>query len=319
MAPHAAPTRSARLYRHARKKPTWRPSMLSWSIYVIGILALVVGFYPQVSAWFSSYNQSLIVENYNAQLAHARPSAEEQLRQAREYNDALSAGVVLESNARVASGVGTSSNADLKYNNILRVNSQGLMARLKVPSVDIDIPVYHGTSDAVLLKGSGHLEGSHLPVGGPSTRSVLTAHRGLASSTMFTNLDKVKESDTFSIEVFGEVLVYRVRDIKVIAPEDTDTLKVEANKDLVTLITCTPLGVNSHRILVTGERVESVPGEVLKDATAAPTIPGFPWWAVWIGLGLLVLTGYLARQGRVDSRQRMRLGKRADESSVLID
>ncbi len=87
----------------------------------------------------------------------------------------------------------------------------------------------------------------------------------------------------------------------------------------MTLITCTPLGVNSHRILVTGERVESVPGEVLKDATAAPTIPGFPWWAVWIGLGLLVLTGYLARQGRVDSRQRMRLGKRADESSVLID
>jgi sortase A len=267
---------------------------------------LLVGFYPQVSAWFSSYNQSLIVESYNASLVNARPSAEEQLRHAREYNDALSAGVVLESNARVASGVGTSSNSQFVYSDILKVNSDGLMARLKVSSADIDIPVYHGTSDEVLLKGSGHLEGSHLPIGGLSTRSVLTAHRGLASSTMFTNLDLVKEGDTFTIEVFGEILVYRVRDIKVIAPEETDTLKVEPGKDLVTLITCTPLGINSHRILVTGERVESVSSTAFAEAKAEPVIPGFPWWAVWIGLGVVVLTAYLVRQGGMDSRRRER-------------
>lgn len=295
--------RSRSHYGMATQQRKWRPSALTWLIYCIGSAGLIVGLYPQVSAWLSSYNQSQIVENYDAELAHARPSVEEQIRQAREYNDALSAGVVLESNANVASGVGTLSNADLNYNDILKANSQGLMARLKVPVVDIDIPVYHGTSDEVLLKGSGHLEGSHLPVGGSSTRSVLTAHRGLASSTMFTNLDKVDVGDTFSIEVFGEILVYQVFDVKVIAPEEKDTLRVEPGKDLVTLITCTPLGINSHRILVTGERVSNVPEEVLQEAATAPTIPGFPWWAIWIFAGFTVLTCYLLWQGKVDAKR----------------
>ncbi|WP_459583204.1 class C sortase, partial [Aerococcus mictus] len=112
-------------------------------------------------------------------------------------------------------------------------------------TIDVDLPVYHGTSDEVLNRAAGHLEGTSLPVGGPSTRAVITAHRGLANARMFTDLNKVNVGDTFTIEVFGDVLTYRVRDTKVVAPEDTDTLRVEEGKDLVTLVTCTPLGINS--------------------------------------------------------------------------
>lgn len=278
---------------------------MTWSITIIGLVSLGLGFYPSVSTWFNAYNQSRIVESYANELESVSPDAQEQLRLARKYNNALSAGVELKAHASVASGTGTTSDDSLNYESILKVNELGLMARLKVPSVDIDIPVYHGTSGSTLMIGSGHLEGSHLPIGGDSTRSVLTAHRGLATSTMFTNLDKVALEDTFSIEVFGEILVYKVRDITVIQPEETDTLKVEPGKDLVTLITCTPLGINSHRILVTGERIAHPQETLVNDVTAEPTIPGFPWWIVWITAGITALSTYIILQGRLDGRGSM--------------
>ncbi|GAB3815921.1 hypothetical protein GCM10028820_14310 [Tessaracoccus terricola] len=152
--------------------------------------------------------------------------------------------------------------------------------------------VYHGTSDETLMMGVGHLEGTALPVGGVGMHSVLTAHRGLASATMFDRLNELGIGDEFSIEVFGEVLSYQVRATQVVQPEDTETLFPEVGSDLVTLVTCTPLGVNSHRILVTAERVTPTPQVVLDSAGAVPVVP-FPWWAVILAGGIVLVAGYL--------------------------
>ena len=171
------------------------------------------------------------------------------------------------------------------------------MARLKVPAADIDLPIYHGTDDETLLRGLGHLEGTSLPVGGQGQRTVVTGHRGLAEARMFTDLDKVQVGDTFTFEVFGEVLTYRVFDKKVVNPEETEALRSEPGRDLATLVTCTPLGINTHRILVTGERVYPTPQRDIDAAGAAPDIPGFPWWALGLLGGVSLIGLYIWRSG----------------------
>ncbi len=153
-------------------------------------------------------------------------------------------------------------------------------------------------TDDVLERGTGHLEGTALPVGGASTHAVLTGHRGLATAELFTHLDRVAVGDTFTIEVFGEVLSYRVSVTRVVAPEDTETLYPQTGRDLVTLVTCTPLGINSHRILVTGERILPTPVDDVAAAGARPDIPGFPWWAVILGAVVLALAAYVWAAGR---------------------
>lgn len=261
---------------------------------------LVVLTYPSAAAWFAQYDQSRVIATSVEQIDSGTlsPSITQQLREAHEYNDALSSGAVLEANHRLPTGAGMSSDtkASLDYNTIL-VNPSGTMARLRIPAIDVDLPIYHGTSDATLLKGVGHLEGTSLPVGGKGTHAVLTGHRGLATATMFTNLDRVRKGDTFTIEVMDQVLTYRVHDIRVVDPSDTASLKAEPDKDLVTLVTCTPLGINSQRILVTGQRVTPTPKED-RDAAKRPSgLPGFPWWAVILSAGAVSSVVFVWRSG----------------------
>lgn len=262
---------------------------------------LAVLMYPQTAAWFSQYDQSQLIDVSNQQINSGKlsPSVVEQLKEAHEYNNALSAGAVLEANHRIPTGSGTSQdpNESLDYNKIL-VSPSGVMARLRIPSIDVDLPIYHGTSDATLLKGVGHLEGTSLPVGGLGTHAVLTGHRGLATATMFTNLNKVKKGNTFTVEVMDQVLTYKVFDIRVVDPEDTTSLKSDPKKDLVTLVTCTPLGINSQRILVTGQRVHPTPAADVEAAHRRPDIPGFPWWAIWLSATLVAAVGYVWWSGR---------------------
>jgi sortase A len=172
------------------------------------------------------------------------------------------------------------------------------MARIRIPAINVDLPVYHGTSEAVLEHGIGHLEGTALPVGGPSTHSVVTGHRGLATSELFSNLDKVNVADTFTIEVFGETLSYRVIETIIVEPDDTQNLLIQPGKDLLTLVTCTPLGINSHRILVTGERVIPTPQEDLDAAGETPDVPGFPWWMIIAGTVIAGAGTYVWLSGR---------------------
>ncbi len=283
----------------------WRPGALTWAITLCALLGLGAGIYPMTAAWISSYNQSQVLQN-SSRPQHLALTPTQQLAQAHAYNEALIAGVKLEADGTVPVSTGTVQGHSLRYADMLRADNDGLMARIKIPAIDVDLPIFHGTSPETLLRGAGHLEGSHLPVGGSGTRSVITAHRGLASATMFTNLDRVKKGDSFTVETLGEALVYRVTDISVIDPEDTGTLTAVPGKDLVTLITCTPLGINSQRILVTGERITPTPPEAVRSVGMMSDLPGFPWWIVLATLGLSLAAVYVWRRGYVDSSVHVR-------------
>jgi sortase A len=284
----------------------WHPTALTVLITVLALGGMFSGLYPMAASWVSSYNQSQVIKSYESKLENVTPDVPQQLAQAREYNNALSSGVVIGKNANIPVGNGETSNTDLNYDHILSSGADGMIGRIKISAADVDLPIYHGTSDAVLERGAGHLEGSHLPAGGESTRSVITAHRGLANATMFSNLDKVQVGDTFTVEVFGEVLSYQVRDTKVIAPEDTETLRAVPGDDLVSLITCTPLGINTHRIVVTGERITPTPVAEVQAAGEVPAIPGFPWWIVFAILGTGLALAYFVRRGFTDAAMRRR-------------
>lgn len=236
---------------------------------------------------------SEVAAEYAKLITHAVPAPHEQLRRAREYNSQLSSGAIYEANTNIPTSHGETSDASQDYWDQLKVNDDGLMARLRIKKIDLDLPVYHGTEDATLLKGLGHLRGTSLPVGGKGTRSVITGHRGLASAEMFTRLDEVGKGDTFTIEVFDEILTYKVVDKIVVNPDETKKIAAVPGKDLMTLITCTPLGINTQRILVTGERVVPTPAADKALRGKKPDVPRFPWWIVACFGSLCIVGGYI--------------------------
>jgi len=283
------------MLRRARK---WRLGLVPLLIAVISVVGAGLLLFPTVVSWFSQYEQSQRIDSLTEDVSDLGAyTLRERLRDARAYNAALNGGGAnIAANERLPLADEPDQNGD--YASILRADAEGLMARLKIPAIDVDLPISHGTSDDVLDHGVGHLEGTAVPVGGASTHSVLTAHRGLATSELFTHLDRVQLEDTFTVEVFGEVLTYRVIDTRVVEPTETQTLLPVVGEDLITLVTCTPLGVNSHRILVTGERVIPTPQADLDGAGQTPEIPFFPWWA-FIAAGVLVVaTVYVWLSGR---------------------
>lgn len=313
--PAPSPSRKD-LYHPRTSHRSWRPSWLTWTIVILALGTLVAGFYPSAAGWISSYNQAQVIDGYLNEVEEVEPDAATQIALAHEYNEALTYGVIVEAGTNIPVGHAEPGEQKLDYSQMLKSNADGIMGRIRIPSIDVDLPIYHGTSDEVLLKGAGHLQGSHLPVGGAGTRTVITAHRGLANAVMFTNLDKVEVGDTFTLEVLGEVLVYRVSEIRVIQPEDTDTLRPEQGRDLATLITCTPLGLNTHRIVVTGERVIPTPQEDRDNAGMASDLPHFPWWLVGMGGGVAASGAYLYFQGKRDAA---RTAWQRTEATKLVD
>lgn len=303
----APPEHGERHGEHREEGPRrrWRFGWLNISIAVLLLAGLTLLLYPTAAAWVSQRNQSNVVfDQTRANSERAQAEIDEMFERAHEYNDALVSGALLEGGANVAEGTGGAIPGVVNtqdYWQLLNADPTGTLARLRVPSIDLDLPVYHGTSDATLLKGVGHLQGTSLPVGGAGTRSVLTGHRGLANATMFTNLNHVKKGDLFSVEVLGEVFTYRVFSINVVAPEDTEEIRAVPGRDLMTLITCTPLGVNTHRILITGERVDPTPKSELDGVGLHPEVPGFPWWLVGYVAGLAAIGVWVWRSGYAPS------------------
>lgn len=270
-----------------RSTARWRLPGVPLVIALICLLGVLVLLYPSAASWISDYEQATRIDDYTAKTHEVSPADRaEQLRDARLYNAQLFGTASVEANERLPQAV--VSPVDTDYSALLATDSNGLMGRVKIPSIELDLPIYHGTSDAVLSKGVGHLEGTALPVGGAGTHSVLTGHRGLATSELFTRLNEVTVGDTFTIEVLGEVLAYKVIDTQVVEPDKTQTLYPVEGRDLVTLVTCTPLGINSHRILVTAERVLPTPPEDIAASGEHSAGPGFAWWALGI-IGVVVL------------------------------
>lgn len=287
---HAASASGARK-RGARR---WKHSWLNTAMTCLLVTGLTLLTYPTAAAWVTQKNQSNIVyEQSRDNEKLAQETLDRMISSAEAYNDALISGAVYQAGSNKADGtgdVGTLGVTADDYWNILDAQPRGLLARLKIPRIDADLPVYHGTSDSTLLKGIGHLQGTSLPVGGAGTRSVLTGHRGLANATMFTSLDQVGVGDLITVEVLDRVFTYRVFETKVVNPDETEAIRAVPGKDLLTLVTCTPIGINTHRILVTGERVDPTPQSELDAAGARPEVPGFPWWIV-IYLSGLAVTG----------------------------
>lgn len=236
------------------------------------ILVFEIGFciclYPLVGSLIQRVGQQSLLSTYEKEEEKIdTETMESELEKAREYNSMLyqTQGVYVGDEA-------ASILSDESYESLLNLTDSGIMGRIEIPKINVDLPIYHGTEDDVLSKGIGHFKPSSLPVGGKSTRSVLTGHRGLPSSKLFTRLDEMGEGDYFFIEVCNETLAYRVNEIIEIKPEELSELQIEPDEDLVTLVTCTPYGINTHRLLVTGERVP------YKESIKEEIQPSFPSW-----------------------------------------
>lgn len=240
-----------------------------------GILVL----YPSAASWFAQYNQSKVVAQGVPDPDRVKAADQAvQLAAAERYNGLLQSGASYKAGGNLPTSQAGSSLHDA-YAGVLDAG-RGLMGRLQIPSIDVDLPVYHGTSDDTLLKGAGHLEGTSLPVGGAGTHAVITAHRGLAKATMFTNLDRMGRGDRFTFSTFGRVMTYEVVQVQVVDPDQTRGLGPVEGEDLMTLVACTPLGINSQRIFVTGRRVVPTPDDDRKAASQVSDLPHFPWWAL---------------------------------------
>lgn len=289
--------------RVQRRDRRWRLRGFPLVIALVCFVGVGILVYPTAAAWTQQYFQSQIIRDISDDLEHVGAAdLREDLAEARAYNAGLVGGAELAANERKPLADGSSA-APSRYEDLLNADGSGLMGRLQIPSIDADLAISHGTSDEVLEEGVGHLEGTALPVGGAGTHAVLTAHRGLATAELFTRLDEVVIGDTFTISVFGEVLTYQVRDTQVVAPEDTELLNAVVGEDLVTLVTCTPLGINSHRILVTGERILPTPAERVEAASRGPEVPRFPWWTLVLGGAFVILCGYVWWAGRPPRRR----------------
>lgn len=270
-------------------------------------MALIV--YPFVSNYLYEHRQEEVIYSYqedveatdSEELSVARSDAEQ-------YNDLLNKGSVkitdpFDPDAIPAEGT-------MSYNDLLNLSGNGIMCFLEIPCIDVDLPVYHGTSEKVLNEGVGHLENTSLPVGGESTHAVLSAHTGLVDKRLFTDLTLLELGDLFYVKVLDETLAYEVDQILVVEPTDLEALSIVPGEDLVTLVTCTPYGINSHRLLVRGHRVPYVPEQA--EETTEERRSGSEWMrqyvnAVAVGMGLVLTVFVMAtavkrvRSGRTTS------------------
>lgn len=216
-------------------------------VFIAGFLILLA---PLIMNFVQGQHQKDAVSAYQSAVGN---KSEEEIKQilanAEEYNNML-----FQSNGAVVDNLDTSILSDESYNSLLN-QSNGIMGSIEIPKIDVDLPIYHGTSDEVLQVGIGHIQGTSLPIGGENSHCVLSGHRGLPGSKLFTRLDEMKEGDLFFIQVLGETLAYKVYNIQVIEPDDVSVMEIQAGRDDCSLITCTPYGLNTHRLVVTGERV----------------------------------------------------------------
>ena len=221
-----------------------------WIILTLGFLVgICVLLYPAFSNFWNSKTQSRAIVNYESVLEHLEPEDYSAIFQAAyDYNDALREVEFPLRDYEQVPG----------YYEALKIEGTSVIGYVKIEKIGVELPVYHGTSEQVLNRGVGHLEGTSLPVGGESTHCVMSAHRGLPSAKLFTDLDRLEMGDTFQITVLDQVLTYLVDQVKVITPREIDDLQIVEGKDYCTLFTCTPYGINTHRLLVRGIRIETI-------------------------------------------------------------
>ena len=268
----------------ASKPKKKKKGLLSTIILVIILLVgLGVLLYPTISDYWNSIHQSRAIASYDEAVSNmTETDYSEFFAAAKAYNDQL---------ASLSDPFGLSEEIHDAYEQALDISGTGIMGYVTIEKIGVELPIYHGTEDTVLNIAAGHLEGSSLPIGGEGTHAVISAHRGLPSAKLFTNLDQLDVGDTFTITVLNEVLTYEIDQILIVEPTQIDALRCEPDKDYCTLQTCTPYGINTHRLLVRGHRVETVAtgAAVHAEASKIPTYIVAPAVAIPILFVLLVL------------------------------
>lgn len=253
------------------------------TIFIILIFLVGLGFisYPTVSNLWNQAHQSRAIATYSKQVEKLDDSENKKmLKAARKYNKSL---------LKKSDHWKLSKKDKKKYESLLDVSGTGIMGYIEVPKIDCSLPIYHGTDEGALQIAIGHLEGSSLPVGGKSTHCVLSGHRGLPSARLFTDLDQMEEGDIFILNILGRKLAYEVDQINVVLPEEMSDLEIEEGKDLCTLVTCTPYGINTHRLLVRGHRTEYVEKKVAEEKKEVQTKKTDIRLMIAGGAGVLIL------------------------------
>ena len=262
-------------------------------VAVLFLAGLSVLLYPFVANQWNTYRQSRLMSSYEEGVAEKEAAGEidyeAEWAAAKAYNDNLMPMILPDSFA-----VAEASDRDEAYMACLNINDDEVMGIVEIPKIDVELPIYHTTDEEVLEIGAGHLEGSSLPVGGESTHAVISAHRGLPSATLFTDLDKLEAGDHFLLHILDDTLAYEVDQIHVVEPDETELLSVVEGEDLVTLLTCTPYGVNTQRLLVRGHRVTYVPEEVAEETSYSLFGSSLHTnYILWVVVGLAVTGAFV--------------------------
>ena len=260
-------------------KQNWTTFLLVF-ILLIGLSLLL---YPTVSDFWNSFHQSKAVAAYVEKVEDmSQEETDKMLEAARAYNQTLPQGVIPDLNL--------SAEQKSTYNQVLNVTDAGIMAYVEIPKLNTTMPIYHGTDDAILQVAIGHIPGTSLPVGGKGTHAVISGHRGLPSAKLFTDIDQLVEGDTFLIQVMDETLTYEVDQIRTVTPDDVSALAIDPKQDYVTLVTCTPYGVNTHRLLVRGHRIanQAKIARVTSDASQVKPVMVAPFIAILLFIALLI-------------------------------
>lgn len=233
-----------------KKKRSSASTIVLVAIFFIGLCILL---YPTISDFWNEKRQSQAIMDYDSLLADLKPEDyTEHFKKAEDYNRKL---------RLISSPFIGYSTLDKEYYSTLDVNGDGMLGYITIEKIKVQLPIYHGTSDKVLNSAVGHVEGSSLPIGGKSTHSVLSAHRGLPSAKLFTNLDKMEIGDVFTITILNRTITYQVDQVLIVLPDKIEEMQVKNGEDYCTLLTCTPYGINTHRMLVRGTRIENIEEE----------------------------------------------------------
>lgn len=280
-------------------------------LFLIGLSILL---YPMVSDAWNRYRDSLLISNYSSSVSSDDNSEkiDSMWKAAQEYNEQIKQESVPDAFS-VRDG-----QTDSTYESLLNLNGDGLMGSIEIPKIKARLAIYHGLSKTVLEKGVGHVEGTSLPIGGKSTHAVLAAHRGLPNAKLFTDLDQMEKGDIFILHILGKHLAYKVDQIKTVLPDETSDLDIIEGEDHVTLITCTPYGVNTHRLLVRGVRTKYVVEDTKNDETIPQKLAVVDPKRVLAGgaavLVVLILLIYLIVRHRDKKRKKKQLSERKEEA-----
>ncbi len=248
-----------------KKKKKRGPSISTIILVVIMLAGVGILSYPTVSDWWNSMHATRAIAGYNEAVENlSGDEREAMLEEARAYNESLANGVRFT----------LSDEEYARYEQTLDVSGTGIMGYIQIPAINVNLPIYHSVEESVLQIAVGHIPGSSLPIGGERTHAVLSGHRGLPSAKLFSDLDQIVEGDIFTVTVLDQTVTYLVDQIRIVLPEEVDDMAIEEGKDYCTLVTCTPYGINTHRMLVRGHRIENLAGEVVVSAEAV-RIPNY--------------------------------------------